>query len=59
MANQPGVLGFVLKERDLSSLSKYDSFNSERFRPATEKDRLEIAKAEELLQDLELSELLV
>lgn len=59
MANQPGVLGFVLKERNLSSVEKYDSFDSRRFRPMTEQDRLDIAQAEKLLEELELSELLV
>jgi hypothetical protein len=55
MVKQPGVLGFVLKERDLSGLTKYDSFDSRRFRPATEQDFEDIDRAQVLLEELEES----
>lgn len=60
MINQPGVFGFVLKERDLSAVEKYDSFNSTRFRPATQEDFRLMEELEELMQgvnELEFLEL--
>lgn len=56
MARQPGIYGFKLEERDLSSITKYDSFDSRRFRPATDADLKLMEELEELM--LEVVELL-
>ena len=45
-------LGYVLEEIDISSLrGKYDSFAAERFRPATEDDRLAMEAVEALMEE--------
>lgn len=51
---QPGVFGYVLKERDLSSVQGYDSFDSRRFRLATEEDLESLKEAESLVEELSL-----
>ncbi len=48
MANQGGIISFVLQEIKFPSNSKYDSFICERFRPATEDD----IEAERLVREL-------
>lgn len=53
MARQPGVYGFRLEERDLSSITKYDSFDSRRFRPATDADLKLMEELEELMSEVE------
>jgi hypothetical protein len=59
MAKQPGTYGFVLEERDLSSLTKYDSFAHHRFRPATEDDLEAIKEMEALFQEITEDELVI
>lgn len=59
MALQPGVYGFVLAERTLPPHPfKYDTFDSRRFRPATEQDYLALEAVTALLEEVEERELI-
>jgi hypothetical protein len=53
MENQPGVIGLVLVEIDLPLECPYDSFRSDRFRPATEDDYAAIEAVKALLEEVE------
>ena len=58
MAKQPGVMGFVLAEIELPANGKFDSFDSKRFRPATDDDFNAIAALEQLLEEVGIGEFL-
>lgn len=53
----PGVVSYVLKERDLSGLTKYSGFDYRRFRPATKEDLKNIEEAQKLLEELNIETL--
>lgn len=56
MAKQPGITGFVLEEITIPPGSKYDSFSSARFRPATDDDFAAIEALEQLLEEVGIGE---
>lgn len=56
MINQPGKQGFILAELPLPKESKYDSFLSDRFRPATEEDYEALEAVKKLLEEVEIGE---
>lgn len=56
MAKQNNLMSFVLEEIKLPAEHKYDSFISNRFRPATEDDMDAIAAVEKLLEEVEVGD---